>query len=64
MAILLADYVVASRRAPGDDKLVKDLQQQTKADASLAPKLAAEQKTSDGAPGSRGRPGTTPSRGR
>ena len=44
VAILLTDYVVASRRAPGDDKLIKDLQQQTKADASFAPKLAAEQK--------------------
>ena len=44
VAILLTDYVVASRRAPGDDKLIKDLQQQTKADAAFAPKLAAEQK--------------------
>ena len=44
VAILLADYVVASRRAPGDDRLIKDLQQQTKADPSFAPKLAAEQK--------------------
>jgi NADH:ubiquinone oxidoreductase subunit E len=44
VAILLTDYVVASRRAPGDDKLIKELQQQTKSDASLAPRLAAEQK--------------------
>jgi NADH:ubiquinone oxidoreductase subunit E len=44
VAILLTDYVVASRRGPGDDKLIKDLQQQTKADAAFAPKLAAEQK--------------------
>ena len=44
VAILLTDYVVASRRAPQDDKLIKDLQQQTKADASFAPRLAAEQK--------------------
>jgi NADH:ubiquinone oxidoreductase subunit E len=44
VAILLTDYVVASRRAPKDDKLIQDLQQQTKADASFAPKLAAEQK--------------------
>jgi NADH:ubiquinone oxidoreductase subunit E len=44
VAILLADYVVAARRAPGDDRLVKTLQQQTKEDATLAPKLAAEQK--------------------
>lgn len=44
VAILLADYVVATWRAPGNDKLIKDLQQQTKSDASFAPKLAAEQK--------------------
>jgi NADH:ubiquinone oxidoreductase subunit E len=44
VAVLLADYVVASRRAPKDDRLIKDLQQQTKADATFAPKLAAEQK--------------------
>jgi NADH:ubiquinone oxidoreductase subunit E len=49
VAILLTDYVVASRRAPGDDKIIKDLQQQTKADASFAPKLAAEQKRVTGA---------------
>jgi len=44
VAILFTDYVVASRRAPGDDKLIKDLQRQTKADAFFAPRLAAEQK--------------------
>jgi NADH:ubiquinone oxidoreductase subunit E len=44
VAILFTDYVVASRRAPKDDQLIKDLQQQTKVDASFAPKLAAEQK--------------------
>ena len=44
VAVLLADYVVASRRAPKDDRLIKDLQQQTKADATFAPRLAAEQK--------------------
>jgi NADH:ubiquinone oxidoreductase subunit E len=44
VAILLADYVVAARRAPGDDGIIKTLQQQTKEDATLAPKLAAEQK--------------------
>jgi NADH:ubiquinone oxidoreductase subunit E len=49
VVILFTDYVVASRRAPGDDKIVKDLQEQTKADASLAPKLAAEQKRVTGA---------------
>jgi NADH:ubiquinone oxidoreductase subunit E len=41
--ILLADYVVASRRVPRDDQIIKSLQQQVKADASFAPKLAAEQ---------------------
>ena len=44
VAILLTDYVGASRQAPQDDQLIKSLQQQTKADASFAPRLAAEQK--------------------
>jgi NADH:ubiquinone oxidoreductase subunit E len=44
VAVLLADYVVASRRAPRDNQLIKELQQQTKAYAAFAPKLAAEQK--------------------
>jgi NADH:ubiquinone oxidoreductase subunit E len=44
VAILLVDYVVASRRAPRDDQIVKSLQQRTKADARFAPTLAAEQK--------------------
>jgi len=44
VAVLLADYVVASRQAPRDNQSIKDLQQQTKSDASFAPKLAAEQK--------------------
>lgn len=44
VAMLLADYAVASRRAPQDDNLIKSLQQQVKSDAALAPKLAAEQK--------------------
>jgi NADH:ubiquinone oxidoreductase subunit E len=44
VAILLTDYVVASWRAPRDATLIKDLQQQTRADASFAPRLAAEQK--------------------
>jgi NADH:ubiquinone oxidoreductase subunit E len=44
VAILLTDFAVASRRSPRDDKLIKDLQLQTKSDASFAPKLAAEQK--------------------
>jgi NADH:ubiquinone oxidoreductase subunit E len=49
VAILFTDYVVASRRAPADDRVIKALQQQTKADASFAPKLAAEQKRVTGA---------------
>ena len=43
VAILLVDYAVATRRVPRDDRLIKDLQQQTKVDAAFAPKLAAEQ---------------------
>ena len=44
VAILLVDYAVASRRGPNDDRLIKALQEQTKTDAQLAPKLAGEQK--------------------
>jgi NADH:ubiquinone oxidoreductase subunit E len=44
VVFLLADYVVAARRTPRDDRLVRSLQEQVKSDASLAPKLAAEQK--------------------
>ena len=44
VAVLLADFVVAARRAPIDDRVIKSLQQQTRADASFAPALAAEQK--------------------
>ncbi len=44
IAVLLADYAVSARRTPGDDRLVKSLQEQVKDDASLAAKLAAEQK--------------------
>jgi NADH:ubiquinone oxidoreductase subunit E len=43
-AILLADYTVASRRAPRDDRVVKSLQERVRSDSSLAPNLAAEQK--------------------
>jgi NADH:ubiquinone oxidoreductase subunit E len=43
VSILLADYTVASARAPRDKQLIQDLQQRTKADASFASKLAAEQ---------------------
>ena len=42
--LLLADWAVATVRKPKDDQLVKDLQEKVKADASLAPQLAAEQK--------------------
>ena len=42
--LLLVDWAVATIRKPKDDKLVKALQEQVKNDASLAPKLAAEQK--------------------
>ena len=44
VAILLTDYVLASRRGPKDDQLIKALQEQVKLDAALAPKLAGEQK--------------------
>jgi len=44
VAILLADYGLASWRAPRDDKLIKSLQEQVKSDAALAARLAAEQK--------------------
>jgi NADH:ubiquinone oxidoreductase subunit E len=44
VAILLTDYALATRRGPRDDELIKALQQQVKADAALAPRLAGEQK--------------------
>jgi NADH:ubiquinone oxidoreductase subunit E len=44
VAILLADYGLATWRAPRDDRLILTLQQQVKSDAALAAKLAAEQK--------------------
>ncbi len=44
VAILLVDYSVAAYRAPRNDKLVKDLQQQAKTDAAFSPKEAAEEK--------------------
>jgi len=44
VAILCVDYVVAASRAPAGARRILDLQAQTKADASWAPKLAAEQK--------------------
>ncbi len=43
VAILLVDYAVATRRAPNDDKLVKELQKKNQTDAAFAPKLTAEQ---------------------
>jgi NADH:ubiquinone oxidoreductase subunit E len=42
--LLLVDWAVATIRTPKDDKLVKAFQEKVKEDASLAPKLAAEQK--------------------
>jgi NADH:ubiquinone oxidoreductase subunit E len=44
VALLLVDYGIARYRAPRDEKLITALQKQVKAEASLAPKLAAEQK--------------------
>ena len=44
VAVLSADQVIADRRAPADDKLIRDLQRQVQSDARLAPKLAAEKK--------------------
>jgi NADH:ubiquinone oxidoreductase subunit E len=44
VAVLVVDYAVARRRAPRDEKLIAALQVQVKSEASLAPKLAAEQK--------------------
>ena len=42
--LLLTDWAVATIRTPKDDKLVKALQEKVKNDATLALKLAAEQK--------------------
>ena len=42
IALLSADYFVARVRTPGDDKLIKSLQQQVKADAAVAARLDAE----------------------
>jgi NADH:ubiquinone oxidoreductase subunit E len=42
--LLLVDWAVATIRKPKDDNLVKGFQEKVKNDASLAPKLAAEQK--------------------
>ena len=44
VAILLADYVVARVLTPRDDQRQAALQQKVKTDATLAPKLAADQK--------------------
>lgn len=44
VAILLADAAVARIRAPREDSSILALQKQVKEDASLAPKLASEQK--------------------
>jgi len=44
VAILLVDCAVATWREPRDDKLIKEFQQKTQADAALTPKFSAEQK--------------------
>ena len=44
VGILLVDYVVARVLTPRDDKRQAALQEQVKTDATLAPKLAADQK--------------------
>ena len=44
VTVLLVDYCIARYRAPRDDKRIVDLQEHVKANASLAPKLAEEQK--------------------
>jgi len=44
VAVLLVDYVVAARRAPLDDRLIRNLQRQTQDDARSALTLAAGQK--------------------
>ncbi len=44
VGILFRDYLVARVAAPRDDKRIAELQKQVRNDASLAPKLAAEQK--------------------
>jgi NADH:ubiquinone oxidoreductase subunit E len=49
VAVLLADYGVATWQAPRDDKIVKALQQQVKSDAAVAGRLVGEQKRVTGA---------------
>lgn len=44
VAFLTIDYAIARRRAPADDRLIEDLQLKVREDASVAPRLAAEQK--------------------
>lgn len=44
VGILLRDYLVARALTPRDDQRIRALQEQVKTDASLAPKLAAEEK--------------------
>ena len=41
-AVLTVDYIVASRRTPADDRLVKTLKEQVKSDAVVSAKLDAE----------------------
>lgn len=44
VAILLADYAVATWQGPRDEKLISNLQQQAKADAAVAGSVGTEQK--------------------
>ncbi len=44
VGVLLVDWAVAARRAPGDDKLTKELQQKAKIDPSFSQKEQTEQK--------------------
>jgi NADH:ubiquinone oxidoreductase subunit E len=44
IAVLLADWAIAVRRAPKDDRILKLLQKQVQEDAAIAPQLEAEQK--------------------
>ncbi len=44
IAALMAGWGIAAKRAPKDDQIVKELQQQVQENAAVAPKLEAEQK--------------------
>ena len=44
ITVLFVDWVVAAKRAPKDDQIIKAMQVQVQKDAAVAPKLEAEQK--------------------